>query len=163
MSFQDELNKNTKTPQDVDNDLRKSMDVKAWYEYSEIKEYMLLKVRRGEYTISGDKKCVTIYYDLHYDLKDLVKEEEIHTRQPTGFLNLRTRDLIQRRIVVDESRRKEYDYFIESITEYGRDDDIEITPVMYDRRKGIEYTIPTPIIGVYIFGYIFCLKCTAIY
>ena len=163
MSFQDELNRQSKTPQEVDDDLRKSMDIAAAYEYSKIKEYMLSKVKRGEFTVIGSQKCVTVYHELVHDLSRLVKEEETCTKQATGFLHLQTKTVSNKRIVVDSSRRKEFEYFMECIKKYGSDDGMEIVPVMYNRKENIEHLIPTPYMGTYIFGYKFCLKCTMVY
>lgn len=50
MSFQDELNKNSRTPAEVDEELRKTMDTKAYLQYHKIKEYMLSKAKQGEFS-----------------------------------------------------------------------------------------------------------------
>ena len=54
-------------------------------------------------------------------------------------------------------------YFINSITKYGKEDGMEIVPVMYNRTKNNEYSIPTPIMDEYFTHYKFCLKCTMTY
>ena len=163
MSFQDELNKNSKTPAEVDEELRKTMDTKAYLQYHKIKEYMLSKAKQGEFSVIGDKKRIILYHELYYDLAGLVKENNVPVRQPTGFLNLKTRTVIKKRIVVDESKGKEYEYFTESIRQLGMKDGMEIVPVIYSQSEDIEYPIPTPVIGIYIVGYKFCLKCTMVY
>lgn len=163
MSFQDELNKKSKTQQELDADLRKSMDRSAHSEYMKIKEYMLLKVKNGEFSTLDNKKCVTVYQRLYFDLAKLVKEDEVPTKQSIGFLGLQTRTVIKKRIIVDPLKRKEYDYFINSIKEYGSKDGMEIVPVIYSSNENIEYTIPTPVIGIYLVGFYFCLKCTMVY
>lgn len=163
MSFQDELNKNSKTQQEVDEELRKSMDVSAHLEYCKIKEYLLLKAKRGEFLTRGDKKYITLYHELHLGLERLVKEEEVPVQQSYGFLNLQTRTIIKRRIVINNSRSKEFQYFMDSIRKYAAQDNITVNAIMYNQKENIEYTIPTPIIGIYIWGYKFCLKCTVEY
>lgn len=163
MSFKDELNKNTKTPQDEDEYLRSTMDTNAHLEYLKIKEYMLHQVKHGEYTNYGNKKRVVIYHELYFDLSKFVKEENINIKQSVGFFKSKTITHTKRRIVFDESKRKEYNYFISSITKYGKEDGMEIVPVMYNRTKNDEYSIPTPIIDGYFTHYKFCLKCTMTY
>lgn len=120
-------------------------------------------VYSGEFSVIGDKKCIILYHELYCDLAGLVKEDNVSVRQPTGFLNLKTRTVIRKRIVVDESKRKEYEYFTESIRQLGMKDGMEIVPVIYSQSEDIEYPIPTPVIGIYIMGYKFCLKCTMVY
>lgn len=36
---------------------------------------------------------------------------------------------------------------------------MEIVPVIYCRGENKDYTIPTPILGIYLAGFKFCLKC----
>lgn len=163
MSFQDELNEKSKTPQQVDDDIRKHMDVKACYEYSRIKEQMLSSVERGEFSSCGDKKRVVILYALHHNLADMVKEEDVPVQQSTGFLGLKTKTVVKKRIGVNPSKRKEYEYFIEGVKKYGREDGMEIVPIIWDKNEKCEYPIPTPVLGIYIWGCQFCLKCTMVY
>ena len=163
MSFQDELNNNSKTSDELDKDLKDRMDSKAYSQYHDIKEYMLSKARDGEYISYGSKKKILIYQEMRYDLKNLIVEEEVPTQMSYGFLNLQKKTLIKRRFVINESKRKEYNYFIDSIKKYAQNDGMEIMPVIYSESEDIEYTIPTPIVGIYLVGYKFCLKCTIVY
>lgn len=164
MSFQDELNKKSKTQQEIDEELRKSMDVSANLEYYKIKDHMLLRAERGDFVTRGNKKYITLYHELHsYNLDNLVKEEDVQVKHSYGFLNLQTKTIIKKRIVVNNSRSKEFKYFMDSIRKYAAEDNITMEAVMYSKNENIEYTIPTPIIGIYIVGYKFCLKCTIEY
>lgn len=156
MSFMDELNENKRTPEQIEEKLRESMESKASSQYRNIKNYMLLKAENGEYDIIGSKKRIMIYQELHFDLADLVKEEIVPVRQSTGFLNLQTRIVNKKRIAVNPSRRNEYEYFTKSIIEYGKKDGMEIVPVIYCRGENKDYTIPTPILGIYLAGFEFC-------
>lgn len=96
------------------------MESKASSQYRNIKDYMLLKAKNGEYVVVGSKRRIMIYQELYFDLADLVKEEVVPVRQSTGFLNLQTRTVNKKRIAVNPSRRKEYEYFTKSIIEYGK-------------------------------------------
>ena len=163
MGFRDELLNNSKSAIEVDEELRKRMDTEAYLQYCNIKEYMLSKAKQGEFSVVGDKKRIILYHELHYDLARLVKEDDVPIQQPTGFLNLKTRTIIKKRIIVDESRKREYELFVDSIRQLGKKDGMEIIPVIYSQKENIEYSIPTPVIGIYITGYKFCLKCVMVY
>lgn len=139
------------------------MDVSAHLEYYKIKDYMLLFAKRGEFVTIGNKKYITIYHELHFDLERLVKVEEVPVKHSYGFMNLKTRTIMKKRIVVNSSRSKEFKYFMDSIKKYAAEDNMTVEAVMYSKNENIEYTIPTPIIGIYIVGYKFCLKCTIEY
>lgn len=76
MSFQDELNKVTKTPEDVvqqkaDEDTLEGIK-DAEHDYTRIKEILLEKAKKGEYSVYSGKKHIKFYFEensARYDFK----------------------------------------------------------------------------------------------
>lgn len=160
MSFKDELNKNTKTPEDAYNDkinkIKESAYMSAKIEYKYIKSNILNKANNGQYSVANNKKCI-VYYHIMHNSKYLSISNTPPKRQGLIFKQLKVYN--DERYILREEYKTEYTFFIEKLKELCNQDGIQVSPIVYHSEKKIEYSIPTPILGYDFHKYNLALKC----
>jgi len=148
--FQRQLQENTKTPQQVENEnwIKESENIKKVVEndYSTIKHELLKIAQSGKYTIVNEKKCVKIDFLSSY-LQECIKRT--HSSNPTGKRGTNSYKRNEK-VYYTLDKVKQYELYIKIIKEYASCDNIDIKPYFveimdtplekYKHRVSLPYT-----------------------
>ena len=160
MDFKEQLKNSIKTPEEIENDERNSAYSSAKSLYRNIKEAFLNEAKAGNLKADDQKRIVT-YVKIPFD--DFLETIDVNTTVPCGFMNLRSKIVVQKMIAIKEKNRKRYEYYMSSIKEIAGEDGIKVTPVAYDYPRKEEYPIPTPIptpsVNIFPHRFELYLKC----
>lgn len=164
MSFKDELNKNSRTPEQACNDIldktKEQAQSYAEIQYENIKNKILDMAKKGYYLIKDDKKFIEYFHCLHNS-----KYVQVY-RTPSrfkGFLDKKIQVFDDYRYILCEENAIEYAFFISCIKDLAMKDDIQITPCIYSPETKYVYGIPSPILGISYHKYDLYLKCSIKY
>ncbi|WP_342759385.1 hypothetical protein [Kineothrix sedimenti] len=133
MSFIDELNKNTKTPEQVADEKweaeKEIISNCAYRDYFGIKQALINEAQNGKYSlISNNKKCVSAKYECSY-LRECIKKT--CSSNPTGRIgtsNYKSNERVDYKI----ERYKQYNCYIDTIKNFAVKDNIKIEPSFYE-------------------------------
>lgn len=148
MSFIDELNQNTKTPEQVADEKWESekeiISNCAYRDYSGVKQALINEAQNGKYSLtSNNKKCVSAKYECSY-LRECIKKT--CSSNPTGRIrtsSYRSNEKAEYKV----EKSKQYNYYLDTITKFAVKDNIKIVPTFYEldvlskeTRIGMPYT-----------------------
>lgn len=101
MDFKEQLKNSIKTPEEIENDERNSAYSSAKSLYRNIKETFLNEAKTGNLKTDDQKRIVT-YVKVPFD--DFLETIDVNTTVPCGFMNLRSKIVVQKRIVIKEKK-----------------------------------------------------------
>lgn len=160
MNFIGELNKQTRTPDQIEQEEIKTAINKTQSIISEIQRGILRLAKDGDYTYCNGKKVI-IYYKTFapWDHKRYIQTQTIMVEERIGLFQKTQKRKEQ--MIVNPQHAKEYRVFIKEIQELGEKEHIKIEPILLNS-SGNEYAIPTPI-AYYAPMAKLTLKCTVEY
>lgn len=148
--FQKQLQENTKTPQQVEDEnwIKESENIKknAEEDYSAIKQSLLQMAQSGKYTIVNDRKCVKIDFPYAH-IQEYIKRT--HSSNPTGKRGTNSYKKNEK-VYYTLDKVKQYELYMKIIKEYASCDNIDIEPYFveimdtplekYKHRVSLPYT-----------------------
>lgn len=148
-AFQKELQKNTKTPEEVKSnqisEQIKQMQESAISDYRIIKKELLQQAESGKYTSSNGYKIIT------YDYKRRFEPEFIGHRLETVYINktlLNPQGECTNKLTMYISKQACYDAYISEIIKLSKEDGVDITPLMMNTKDRNEtYCLPFTVQG----------------
>ena len=165
MGFADELRNRTIAPQDVRRKeaefARQKGYAAAEKEYPKIKKAMLWKAEHGEYEMSFGKRRIRYRHQMPgvpYITYGLRKK----TFTKPGLFKSKKYSMSVYTMFVKSEYEEEYKSFIQKIQDLSQEDDIRITPMLYDNYKKEVYPFPCYDI-TFPSGIFFCLECEISY
>ena len=115
--FQRQLQENTKTPQQVEDEnwLKEKEQItnEANRDYKYIKQKLLDKVKSGQYSMVGNQKCISLNYYCDYLLKCVDIQ---YYYRPT------------KKVCYNISKAKQYNLYLNVITKLASEDSISVIP-----------------------------------
>ena len=165
MGFTDELRNRTMTPQDARRKEAESARQEGYAfaekEYQKIKNTILWKAEHGEYEITFGKRRIRYYHQMPGLSYITFGQRRKMFTEPGLFKNKTYFKSVYTMFVKSECE-EEYKFFIQKIQNLGLEDDIRITPMLYNKHK--EETSPFPCYDITIlFNMVFCLECEISY
>lgn len=141
--FKDELNQNTKTPEEYENErwLVESEKIikQANSDYKYIKIQLMSNARSGEYLIIGDKKCVFFNYESKYiDNYINRKDQSIRSNKLLGGRDFHGQLLYEIKDI------KQYNFYIETLMTLALEDDIIIKPTFIEECRTVTKNVSLP-------------------
>ncbi len=126
--FQRQLQQNTKTPQEVEDEnwLKEKEQItnEANRDYTDLKQKLLDKARKGQYSTTNGQKCITLEYYCPYLLSCVDRK---YYRNPTGKIgtsSYRTNEKVYYHI----NKIKQYDLYLSKVMKLAKEDNISILP-----------------------------------
>ena len=133
MSFIDELNQNTKTPQQVEDEnwLKEKEQIKiiANADFADIKRKLLNKAKMGQYSITNGYKMISIDYYCSYLMQCVHRE---HFYNPTGRMGTSSYRT-NKKVSYSINKAKQYDLYLSIIKEFASIDNISISPFFVEK------------------------------
>lgn len=146
--FKADLQKNTKTPDQILNEkwLKEQKEIieQVNNDYSMIKQELIEKAKTGKYVVNNNQRCIYLnFYDLY--LSECINRN--YSRNPTGRIGSSSYRSNEK-VVYTISKVKQYNFYLDMIKDYAIDDEIRIKPLIVARNdvKKIEYPISLPFI-----------------
>lgn len=141
--FKDELNQNTKNPEEILNEKwlieSEKINKQAEFDYKHIKAQLLSNARSGDYLTVGDKKCVFFNFESKYTDKCINrKDQSTHTNKIFGGHELHGR------VVYEINDYNQYNLYLTTLKKLASEDGILINPVFIEECDSITKNVNLP-------------------
>lgn len=127
-AFQCQLQENTKTPQQVDNEEwakeRKQIITLVNVDYQNIKRQLLDKAQTGQYSTENGYKIIYTNYCCAYLMQCVYREHFYNPTGRRGTSSFRT----NQKVTYSINKMKQYNLYLSTIKELASTDNISITP-----------------------------------
>lgn len=142
-NFKDELNQNTKTLEEVENEKwlieSEKIIIQAESDFKYIKSQLLSKAKSGEYLTIGDKKHIYFNYESKYLSQCIEREDQsTHTRKLFGGREFHGR------VAYEIKDVKIYNLYLSTLKNMASEDDIVITPIFIEKYMSKSNSINLP-------------------
>lgn len=136
-TFQDELYRNIKTPEQINKEQKELIIAQAELDYECIKHELMSKAKSGDYSKVNGKTYIYTNYNSMYLPDYILRDNQTTRRKKILFSGYD----VNTNITYSIKNQEEYDLFLKTIRELAKEDDIEIEPIFLS----VEFTNKQPI------------------